>query len=144
MGTRRKGREIAVQALYRMELTGDGSGAAFAATFEHFEATADSLRFGEELVRGVAAERERIDQLLATALEHWSLERLSRVDANILRVAVFELLHPEQVPSSGAINEAIEIAHRYGGEDAAGFVNGVLDRVAGILGVRERDRKSAE
>ena len=138
MGLRRKGREIAVQALYRIEVTGDESPGGFELLWEHFEAPPAAKSFAEELVRGVLADRARIDELLGGALENWSLGRLSRVDVNVLRVAAWELLHPGAVPASGAINEAIEIARRFGGEEASQFVNGVLDHVAGALGVRER------
>jgi N utilization substance protein B len=77
--------------------------------------------------------------MLAAATEHWSLGRLSRVDLNVLRIAAYELLrHDERVPTSVVIDEAIEIARRFGGEESSQFVNGVLDEIAGRLGVRER------
>ena len=140
MGVRRKGREIAVQALYRIEVTGDPSPGARELLFEHFEAAGEAKGFAEDLVRGVLGERETIDRLLEQALENWSIGRLSRVELSILRVAVFELLHPDWVPPSGAINEAIEIGRRFGGDGAAEFVNGVLDQVAATLGVRAREK----
>ncbi|MEA2626513.1 MAG: transcription antitermination protein NusB [Candidatus Binatota bacterium] len=138
MGLRRKAREIAVQALYRIDVTGDESIAAFELLWDHFDAPREAKAFAAELVQGVRSERERIDALIAQALENWSLGRLSRVDVNVLRVATWELLHPAAVPPSGAINEAIEIARRFGGDEARQFVNGVLDEIAGILGVRPR------
>jgi len=139
MASRREGREVALQALYRTELTGDASPEAMELLWRHFEAPIDARGFALEIVHGVLADRERIDQLLAEAAENWSLGRLSRVDLTILRIAVYELLHQsERVPTSVALDEAIEMARRYGGEESSPFVNGVLDQVAGKLGVRER------
>lgn len=138
MGVRRQGREIALQALYRVEMTGDESPASLAFLWEHFEAPPAGRGFAEELLNGVRAERRRIDELLAGALENWSLARLSRVDVTVLRIATYELLHGgERVPTRVVIDEAIEIARRFGGEESSQFVNGVLDQVAGVLGIRE-------
>lgn len=143
MGSRRKGRELAVQALYRMEVTGDVAGAGTNEMFEHFDASAEARAFASELVLGVTAERDAIDLRLGEALENWSIARLSRVDVNVLRIGVLELLRAGDVPTSVVLDEAIEIARRFGGEEAAEFVNGVLDAVAGNLGVRDPDRPPA-
>ena len=135
MGVRRKGREIALQALYRMEITGDESAAGLDVLWEHFEAPIEARSFATDLIRGVIAERGRIDELLAGALENWSLGRLSRVDVNVLRIGAYELI--AGTPTPIVLNEAIEIARRYGSDDSSQFVNGILDHVAGALGVRE-------
>lgn len=140
MGVRRKGRELAVQALYRMELTGDESASGSDGLWEHFDSTAEARAFASALVSGVVAERQEIDTLLAEVLENWSVARLSRVDLNVLRVGAHELRHPGEVPTAVVLDEAIEIARRFGGEEAAQFVNGVLDRVAERLGVRDATR----
>ena len=137
MGARRKGRELAVQALYRMELTGDESASGSTGLWEHFESTAEARGFASSLVNGVVAERGEIDALLEQVLENWSVARLSRVDLNVLRVGAYELRHPGDVPTAVVLDEAIEVARRFGGEEAAQFVNGVLDRVADRLGVRD-------
>lgn len=139
MAARRQSRELALQALYRVELTGDVSPEALERLWQHFEAPIDARGFAIELVDGVLAGRDTIDALLAEAAENWRLARLSRVDLNVLRIAVHELLRrDERVPTSVVIDEAIEIARRYGGEESSRFVNGILDQVAGRLGVRER------
>lgn len=139
MAARRQGREIALQALYRVELAGDESPEALELLWKHFETPLEARGFAVELVQGVLAERERIDALIADAAENWSLSRLSRVDLNLLRLATYELLQrDERVPTSVILDEAIEIARRYGGEESSQFVNGVLDQIAGRLGVRER------
>ena len=103
----------------------------------------ESEDFARELVAGVDAHRARIDELIAGAAEHWRLPRLSRVDLNVLRLATFELLERPEIPAAVTINEGIEIARRYGSEDSPGFVNGVLDHIAGVLGVRGREGQPA-
>ena len=138
MASRREGRELAVQALYQLEVTGDESGAALTHFWRQFS-TSDSARdFAMTLVEGVRRERRRIDALLAEAAEHWRVSRLSKVDASVLRVAIYELLSCPDVPTRVSIDEAIEIARRFGTGDSAAFVNGVLDRVAEDLGVKGR------
>jgi N utilization substance protein B len=135
MGTRREGRELALQALYQLDVTDEGDAALF---WAHFPGPPDAQEFARELVDGVRENRERIDALIAESAEHWRISRLSRVDLNLLRLATFELLERPDIPSSVTINEAIEIARRFGSGDSAGFVNGVLDHVAGVLGVKEK------
>jgi N utilization substance protein B len=132
MGSRRDARERALQALYQLDMAGGEP------DWAAVEEPGDVVGFARELVEGVAAQRERIDALIAACAEHWRLPRLSRVDLNLLRLATFELLARPEIPSSVTINEAIEIARRYGSEDSAAFVNGVLDHVAATLGVKEK------
>jgi len=105
----------------------------------------DESPFGDfsELVSGVEDNRARIDELIAAATEHWKMPRLSRVDLNVLRLATFELLARPEIPAAVTLNEAIEIARRYGSEDSPAFVNGVLDHIAGVLGVRGREGRPA-
>ena len=139
MGTRREARELALQALYQLDVTADRDPAGGLAIFwAHFDAPPDVRSFARELVDGVREHRERIDGLIGESAEHWKLPRLSRVDLNLLRLATFELLARPDIPASVTINEAIEIARRCGTEESAGFVNGVLDHIAGVLGVKEK------
>jgi N utilization substance protein B len=146
MGARRKGRELAVQALYQIELSGEASADALRAFFADSEAGSRAKEFGAALVAGVRESLPRIDALIADAVEHWRFERLSRVDLNVLRLATYELLQRDEVPTSVAIDEAIEIARRFGTEESAVFVNGVLDHIAAVLGVKENgaDRGACE
>ena len=145
MGDRRIARELALQALYRLDMLGEHAAPGAVASFwdhcvpENLERGGESEQFARELVDGVEAHRGRIDELIAAAAEHWQLPRLSRVDLNVLRLATFELLERAEIPASVSINEAIEIARRFGGEDSSEFVNGVLDHIAGVLGVRGRE-----
>ena len=136
MGARRRGRELALQALYQLDV----GGADLEGFWEHTEGSPEARAFGCELVRGVLDERARIDELLAAAAEHWRLDRLPHVDRNILRVATYELLRPGDVPASVVIDEAIEIAKRFGGRESPPFVNGVLDQVAAAVGAKDAPR----
>ena len=139
MGTRREARELALQALYQLDLTGETDpGRGLALFWSHFDAMPAVREFAQELVDGVRARLERIDALIAASAEHWRLPRLSRVDLNLLRLATFELVACPDVPPSVVINEAIEIARRFGSDDSAAFVNGVLDHIAQVLGVKEK------
>ena len=94
----------------------------------------DATALANELVRGCAKHLEAIDHRIREASKHWRLERMARVDRNILRLAIFELLERADVPRRVALNEAIELAKRYGDENSPAFVNGLLDRIAGDIG----------
>jgi N utilization substance protein B len=145
-GARRRGRELALQALYQLDVTGGQSQTVAADLWRYFDepesapAPDEARAFATELVCGVLEARERVDGLIAAAAEHWRLERLSQIDRNILRIGAYELLCRPDVPASVAIDEAIEIAKRFGSDDSGAFVNGVLDQVATVVGVKERRR----
>ena len=142
---RRKGRELALQALYQLEITSESAEQSLRAFWNSFESTKAAREFALELVRGVLARREEIDALIAGASEHWRIERLSRIDLNVIRIAVYELTSPPALPVEIALNEAIEIARRFGTEESAAFVNGVLDQVASRLGLKApREGEPAE
>lgn len=130
MGIRRQARELALQALYAMDVCGKWSVEEVQFTFQHFQSASGVQKYAEEIVEGVIKELPRIDAQLTTASEHWSLSRMGRVDRALLRVSAYELLFCKDVPTSVVLNEAIEIAKRYGAEDSPTFVNGVLDRIA--------------
>ncbi len=144
MGPRREGRELAIKALYQLEVTGDEEGRSLAGFWEHFDTTEAAGAFARQLVAGVQRERGRIDRLIADAAEHWRVARLSKVDASVLRVATFELLACADIPTRVTIDEAIEISRRFGAEGSGAFVNGVLDRIAGELGVKGKGDEGRE
>ena len=136
MGTRREARELALQALYQLDVTGEedvGVGA-------HFGGSPEAIAFARELVDGVRSERDRIDGLIAASSQHWRLPRLSRVDLSLLRLSTFELLACPDIPASVTIDEAVEIARRFGSEDSAAFVNGVLDAIATSVGAKDKEK----
>jgi transcription antitermination protein NusB len=89
--------------------------------------------FAEYLVRGVHLHRVEIDQIIVSASENWRLDRMSIVDRNILRIALFEMLYCPDVPPKASINEAIDIGKKFGSEDSGAFINGVLDHVLGKM-----------
>lgn len=140
MSVRRKGRELALQVLYQLEMSGDSSEQGLHAFAESFESSPRAREFAWTLVRGVRDRRVELDALVASVSEHWRLERLAQIDAMVIRIAVHEMTRG--LPLEIAINEAVEIARRYGTSESAAFVNGVLDAVAQRLGL-ERGQKAA-
>jgi N utilization substance protein B len=128
--TRRKGRELALQALYQIEMTSDSSVAAVDRFLQHFEGNVKAKEFARRLVSGAVSQRAEIDRLIAQATENWKIERLAKVDFLILRLATYELVFCPDIPTSVSLDEAIEIAKRFGTEESASFINGVLDQVA--------------
>ncbi len=93
-------------------------------------ATEEIANFAGELVKGVMANRQRLDGILSEASEHWKLDQMAKVDRVILRIAVYEIAIDRKVPTKAAINESIELAKTFSGEEAGRFVNGILGRVA--------------
>ena len=131
MGSRTKARECALQALYQLDTSGGDARDAVRGVLAHFEdADKETERFADELVRGVQSERAAIDALIQKSSMHWKLDRMARVDRNILRLAVYEILRRADVPVRVTLNEAIELGKKFGSEESSAFVNGVLDRVA--------------
>lgn len=130
MGKRRKARELALQFLYQLDQTGIDDPALHEGEFwGRHPVDEDTRRFAEAVVRGTKQNQPKIDQLIAQCTEHWEIERMAVVDRNILRLAVYELLWHADVPPKVAINEAIEIAKKFGTAESSRFINGVLDRI---------------
>lgn len=128
--------------MYQLEVRADeDQGGSLATFWAHFDPDGAGEGFARELIDGVLANQERIDGLITEATQHWRLARLSRVDLSVLRIATFELMACADIPASVTINEAIEIARRFGSEDSATFVNGVLDAIATRLGAKMGDRQ---
>jgi N utilization substance protein B len=143
--SRRLAREAALQLLYQVDLTGDSGEKAFDAYWDSWpdvEKDPRTREFAEQIVRFVLSDGERIDAAIDAAAKNWDLERFSRVDLNLLRLAVAELLGSPEVPAPVVINEAVEIARRFSDEKAAAFINGVLDRVARDAGRIEGGQKA--
>lgn len=130
MGTRRKSRELALQALYQEELTGRAGQLDFEEFCTHFQVTKKAIPYARKLLQGVQEKKDAINQLISRYAENWRLERMSVIDRNILRLAVFELHYQDDVPTNVAINEAVEIAKRFSTDDSGPFINGILDGMA--------------
>lgn len=144
MGARRKGRELAVQALYQIEIRGEASPASMGLFWKQAEAAEEARDFAEELVEGVRDRKEQIDAMITAASRRWRIERLPSVDLCILRVGAYELMATANPATAVILDEAIEISKRFGSEDSGTFVNGVLDHIAGQLGVRQARSKGEE
>jgi N utilization substance protein B len=135
---RTRARERALQALYQIDVAAEGIDEALAAFWKSFEPVEREVReLAEALVRGVAESRRAVDEAIEEASSNWRLDRMARVDRNVLRLAVYELLRTD-VPVKVVINEAIELGKKFGSESSGAFVNGVLDKVANGLGAERR------
>jgi N utilization substance protein B len=128
MGIRRKARELALQCLYQIEQCGNQD-VDIQQMREHFEVSKKAVDYGQELISGIKANLSEIDGLISQHAVNWRLDRMSVIDRNLLRIAVFELVFSDDVPASVAINEAIEIAKRFSTPDAGSFLNGILDSI---------------
>ncbi len=130
MGRRRKSREVALQFLYQLDLNNETEPDTRAGAFWADHPVDPGTRaFADELVRGTAQNLAKVDQTIAQYAEHWDLDRMAVVDRNILRLAVYELLWHADVPVKVVINEAIEIAKKFGTQESSRFINGILDRI---------------
>jgi N utilization substance protein B len=129
MGKRRKARECALQILFQLEFNTGDRKTLVRQYWEYQKAAADVREYGGRLVDTILDRREDIDQAIQSASKNWRLARMGVVDRNILRIAVCELLYEPGLAPAIVINEAIEIAKRYSGQESATFVNGVLDAV---------------
>jgi transcription antitermination protein NusB len=136
MGPRRKGRELALQALYQIEVTGDASPRAVQSFLSHFEGGAEAKDFARGVISGVTGNREKIDGIIERSAENWKLQRMAKVDLLILRIATYELLFCPDIPMNVSLDEAIEIGKRFGSADSPTFINGVLDQVAAAAGAK--------
>ncbi|MCU0685411.1 MAG: transcription antitermination factor NusB [Polyangiaceae bacterium] len=138
MGARTAGREAALQMLFALEVSGDPPAAVVRRFWQSFEGQPESKEYAEACVLGVVEALEKLDGLVREASLHWRLERMTRVDRNVLRVGAWELLERHDVPRAVVLDEAVEMAKRFGTEESGPFVNGVLDRVAENLGRKDR------
>jgi N utilization substance protein B len=127
--SRSRCREWALQFLYQAEFSGQQDPEAVVRFWRHFQTEGAVPAYLRKLVDGVASHREELDAQIVRYSEHWRLERMTLVDRNLLRLAIYELLYQPQIPAKVAINEAVEMAKRYGSEASGGFVNGILDQV---------------
>ena len=134
MTVRRRAREIALQVLYQLDIDQGAPQEGLAVYFENFRPSEKAREFCRRLVEGVSQHREEIDRLIEENAENWTLKRMAVVDRNILRVATFELMHCPDIPFKASLNEAIELAKKYGNDDSGAFINGILDKVHSLVG----------
>jgi len=141
-GARRLARECALQVLYQLDATARpgepparaDADRALSQFWTEFPpeggAGPEVVRFAEALVRGVLENLPELDAAIQRTSQHWRLERMARVDRNVLRAAAYELTHLVDVPARAVLNEAVELGKKFGTEESGAFVNGVLDRIA--------------
>ncbi|HEY1456119.1 MAG TPA: transcription antitermination factor NusB [Candidatus Dormibacteraeota bacterium] len=130
MGKRHQARELALKVLFQLEAGSDDRGEVLAYHATEGAVTPDVAAFAGQLVGGVLDHRDRLDAILSEASEHWKLDQMAKVDRIILRIAVYEIAIDRRVPTKAAINESIELAKTFSGDEAGRFVNGILGRVA--------------
>jgi len=127
---RTRARELALQMLYQLDARGDDAWDLVDPMLQREEPGADDVHeFARELIRGTMDKRDEIDVLLKDAAQNWQLHRMAVVDRNILRMAVFEMMNLDAVPTKVTINEAIELGKRFSTKQSGSFINGILDRI---------------
>ena len=129
MGNRSRAREAALKTLYQMDVTRDSPAEALKIFFRHHRVAVSSQPFVARLVEGTTQHLAEIDPLLRRHATNWTLERMAIVDRNILRLGAYELLYETETPPKVVINEAVDLAKRFGTADSGKFVNGVLDSI---------------
>ena len=130
MRNRSKSREYALQMLYQADIRHTAPQEIIEAFWQGAEeAPAEVRDFANQLLVGTMAHREELDALIAAYAEHWAMKRMAVIDRNVLRLGTFELLHLADVPPKVCINEAIELAKRFGDEESGKFINGILDAI---------------
>jgi len=129
MGGRRLSREMALKALFQIDLVNANIEEILKYNFENDEFSDEVKEFTLILVKGVISNLSEIDKAINTYTNNWSLDRITNIDRNILRMAIYEILHLKNIPKSVSINEAVELAKKYGTKSSYSFVNGVLGKI---------------
>lgn len=133
MSRRRKAREIALQALYAVQLSSQDWEKALRENLSRRHSSGEAAQYAEGLVEKVVWDSEKLDLMIEEVLENWDFERISVVDLLILKIALVELIYFPSTPKNVIINEAVEVAHRFSSKNAGEFVNGILDKLSGRI-----------
>lgn len=138
--SRRLARETALQVLFQRDLTKEPliTAQEVQRWAEEFEVPEPSRAFAQQLVDGTIEHLAEIDQKIASFAQDWAINRMAKVDRNVMRLATYEVLFCSDIPGRVSLNEAIELAKRFGGEESAKFVNGILDRIVDSVTKSER------
>jgi len=137
MGRRRKARESALQILFQLEFDATHVKKKIDQYWKAKKPSKGIKDYSTWLIKGISTHKKEIDNIIQATSDHWRISRMALVDRNILRIAVFEILYEKDIAPAIIINEAIEIAKRYSSEEAAAFVNGVLDAVKKKIIIQE-------
>jgi transcription antitermination factor NusB len=141
MGKRRQARELAIQVLFHMEYNPGDPGESFDRVCESFGPPKEVRAYSREVVLGVWEKKADLDRLIRRSSKNWRVERMTRVDRNILRIAIYEVVYRKDVPPKVSIDEAVELGKRYGTEESGAFINGVLDHIYNELKAEEVDQQ---
>jgi len=141
MGRRRRSREVALQMLFQLEVAGMTPQEAIGLYYDilasdedrEFNVPESARPFAEQIVEGVYLHKPEIDQLIISASANWRLERMSLVDRNVLRIALYEMLYCSDIPPKVSINEAVDLGKAFGSADSGAFINGILDNILAVL-----------
>ena len=133
MGTRRQAREIAMQALFYMDMRNDVSVEMLEYFCGNFCPTKKIQPFFLKLVNGVMGAKDELDALIERFSDNWDINRMSGVDRNVMRIAAFELIYCDDIPPKVSINEAVDVGKKFGTEESGAFINGILDSIRGDL-----------
>lgn len=126
---RSRGRELALQFLYQVDLRGEEVVADLGDFLASEETDNETLRFASSLLRGVLAHRPEMDEMIQNVAQNWKIDRMAAIDRNVLRLATYEMMYVVDVPPKVSINEAIELGKRFSTQNSGGFINGVLDKI---------------
>ena len=133
MGTRRQARELAMQALFYMDIQKDASEEMLELFCGCFCPSKKSRPFLTKLVNGVLGAKGQIDALVERFSQNWKIDRMSSVDRNVMRIAVYEMLYCDDIPPKVSINEAVDIGKKFGTQESGAFINGIMDSIRGEL-----------
>ncbi len=133
MGTRRQARELAMQALFYMDMQNKVSLQMLENFCGNFPPSKKAQPFFLKLVNGVLAERCEIDALIEKFSKNWKISRMACVDRNVMRIAVYELLYCDDIPAKVSINEAVDVGKKFGTEESGAFINGIMDSIRGAM-----------
>jgi N utilization substance protein B len=133
MGTRRRARELAMQALFCMDMQNNTSLEMLERFCGNFDPSGKSRPFFLKLVKGVLDSKDELDTLIERFSRNWKISRMSCVDRNVMRIAVYELIYCEDIPPKVSINEAVDVGKKFGTEESGAFINGIMDSIRGAL-----------
>ncbi len=129
MGKRRRARELAIQVLFHLDYNPGNVDEGFDLVCENFRSGSCEDPISRELVRGVMEKKEEVDKWISAASKNWRVERMSRVDRAVLRLATYEILCRDDIPPKVSIDEAVELGKKFGGYESGSFINGILDNI---------------
>jgi N utilization substance protein B len=140
MGKRSRARELAFQLLFQYDLGGENSQVLKESFFRMIEASAVAREFAEKLTDGTIGCIKEVDAVIEKASRHWKLSRMQASDRNVLRLATYELVQERDTPYKVVINEAVELAKKFGTDESPAFINGILDKIARTVRVEEKKK----